>query len=285
MNHEAEHPEVNAQHPAAGSPGWRPAGPGTGPGHMNLFCPRCAYPLVAVEDIGMGQCPECGADIDFDHLRRLRIEKADIGDFWQLFGSVMWLPGRFFDALPAPRYYVRVGDEYRYKRSGLLLGVIGGWLCCVVWTLLVGPGPGFGLLLLVPVAWMLLVVAADKLGALWVRGLLARAGHAEPLRGEQRIMRLASPPYLVLGLAFIGVMAALPLVLFGSNAALVMLLGGTAAYVYLWLHWAWLVMRAFQAETRSLPTMLDFWAFLNPGLVLGLLTLPLAFTPILILAA
>jgi len=44
-------------------------------------------------------------------------------------------------------------------------------------------------------------------------------------------------------------------------------------------------MRAFQAETRSLPTMLDFWAFLNPGLAVGMLSLPLAFTPILVLAA
>jgi len=35
----------------------------------------------------------------------------------------------------------------------------------------------------------------------------------------------------------------------------------------------------------SLPTMLDFWAFLNPGLVVGMLSLPLAFAPMIALAA
>jgi len=284
MNDQPEDSPAGAPHPAAGSLGRHPAGPDTGPAHMNLFCPRCAYSLVAVEDIGMTQCPECGAAIDFDRLRRLRVEKVDVGDFWQLFGSVMWMPGRFFASLPAPRYYVRVCRQYGYKRNGLVLGVLGGWACSIVLILVLG-FVGLGLLLLVPLVWMALVLAADKLGALWVRRLLARAGHTEPLRGEERIMRLASPPYLPLGLAFIGVMTALPLVLFGPNAALVMLLGGTAAHVYLWLHWAWVVMRAFQAETRSLPTMLAFWAFLNPGLLLGILALPLAFTPMMALAA
>jgi len=89
MPHEPEQSHGDAPHAAVGAPEWHPAGPATGPANMNLFCPGYAYPLVAVEDIGMTECPDCGAAIDFDHLRRLRVEKVALGDFWQLFWSVM----------------------------------------------------------------------------------------------------------------------------------------------------------------------------------------------------
>jgi hypothetical protein len=121
--------------------------------------------------------------------------------------------------------------------------------------------------------WPTVLLVATAAASAWTRRLLAWAGHDDPEVGRYRAMGFASAVTLPMGINVCLMMAALPLAAASPWAGLALLAAAAVGYVALWVHWSYVLMRAFEAETRGLQTMLGFWAFCNPGLAVGLLPL------------
>jgi hypothetical protein len=240
------------------------------PSLSELHCPRCGHSLRGVQEAGLEQCPECGIPFSFAQLRRRTTDGQDVGGFWRLFPRIMWGPNAFLTSLDAPRYYLRLRRPDRYNVAGLaavlvsvLVGPIVGWLSGEIIISVAGPfgtAPlgrttrgDFGIGLAFLLSWALAMFLSHTLTGYWIQALLRQAGHKEPRGGAQRVMFFAGVVYTAIALSGALCVFAVP------------------AYVVLWFFWAWVVMRAFQAETRGLDTMLAPLALLNPGLVIAFL--------------
>jgi hypothetical protein len=262
-----------------------------------LYCPRCTYSLRGLEEAGMQQCPECGTPVNFNDLRqRLLVDKQELGGAKQLFRRIMWFPNRFFTALDAPRRYLWIKRLDQYDSAALFAGIAGVVLAFALFFAVVTSfhgrtppkWPASTIYFLSPLAlWPFLFLGNHQATRWWIRRLLRWAAHPEPQAGALRVMFFAGPVYVAMVRAvlfgLLCLLLAILLSLLGTIPAIIALVcSGFSVVVYfvLWLHWAWVILRAFQAETRGLDTDLTFLAFFNPGLLvtLGGLTVLCALT-------
>lgn len=243
-------------------------------GEPTLYCPKCSYPLVGVEEAGLSLCPECGEPLDFEELRSERFDPRSLGTPWQMFWRVMTSPRRFFRAVTAKPYNVRVSELYSYDALGLEVGLLGGTgLCGLTWvgTWIAGRSFPGCCVATVPLFWGLLLWAAHRTAGPWMRFLLGKAGHGDANRGQHRVMYFSSIVYVPMGLALCLVMVTLAAAQFAPEVlARLVLLAALGVHCLLWLLWAWIIMRAFEAETCRLGTIRPQVALLNPALVVAL---------------
>jgi len=249
---------------------------------VQLSCPACAYPLKHVQEAGLTFCPECGEFLDFTALETLHKKGQNLGDKWLLLFNVLARPKRFFDSLKTPRCYMQppghqgllassLDQKYRFYQFSLKWGMLGSAVC----ALLAAPLSVFGFVcLILGVLWAVIVSMAHAATSFWVRYLLTRIGHEQPESGEQRVMFFSTTvlPFMALDcwlLTFSLGATGWPFPV--QKTVQPIIAAAVLAYVALWLYWSWIILRAFQAETRGMEIQEPWRAFLNPGLALAIL--------------
>jgi hypothetical protein len=255
----------------------RPSGP-------TLYCPKCEYILTGTEEAGLRCCPECGAPLDFDDLRR----KARVGldltylSYWQLCWKLFVLRRRFRKQLREPSYFVRLPEvSVGFRRAVGLLAAAS--LAVSVWIGIGADGP-HKLWAAVPPAWMLVALVVQVVTEAWFRWLLGTVKHPNVERAVRQVMAAGSSVYVPMGagllvaMVFVGGMTTTDWPTWpGGFATLGIGVAATAGLFswVLWHSWAIVAQMVFRCETYYLecPLHVRWLVSMNPPAMVALMPL------------
>lgn len=261
-----------------------------------VCCPWCKYPVIGLEEAGLGHCPECGVKLDVAELRQVVSQSDDLTGltYWQLVWRLFTLrPGRKKRRLL--NYYLAYMPESSASFFLITASLFasGPVAAAIMW--LESPDAGV-ILFAVTVGYLLLAVAAHIATQPWVRWRLASIGHPYPTEAARRVMLSAATQYLPIGVNVAMFVAGCTcLVMFedlGSRWALPVVGTGLlftvippVLHLVLWANWATGLDRMIRCESfyklpRPSGKLLES---LNPGLAIAVFIPLFSISAVLIL--